>query len=195
MTINNNANVRDFVLRNTSDTGTTGAVGTIAGLATAANLRDVNINYPGNPATAGSGSYTLPTFDSSSIRDISVYAKAIIIGGPVTSLNGGIELYQADSSALVTFTLANSVSTLAGDIRILSDSALTVNTGVVIGGQTTGAITLSADAGGVGAGTLNLLGTATVGNAQNSSVITLQSADVNFSTNIVYTSGGRDGCS
>jgi hypothetical protein len=164
VTINNPNNVRDFVLRNVN----TGA-GTIVNLAGATNLRDVSINYP-------LGTYSVPTFASTSFRDLSVYANTVTLGGTVTSNNGSIQLYQANSGG--TFALANNLNTLAGDIRVLSDGNLTVNTGVVIGGQTTGAITLSADAGGLGAGALTLTGTATVGNANNSSVITLQSASV-----------------
>lgn len=164
ITLLNNGNVRDFVLRNVN----TGA-GTVVNLAAAANLRDVSINYP-------LGTYSVPTFGSTSLRDLSVYANTVTLGGPVTSNNGSIELYQANSAG--TLILANNVNTLSGDIRILSDGNLTVNTGVVIGGQTTGVITVSADAGGLGTGALTLTGTATVGNAQNSSVITLQSASV-----------------
>ncbi len=164
ITLLNNGNVRDFVLRNVNT-----LAGSVVNLAGAANIRDVSINYP-------LGTYIVPTFISTSLRDLSVYANTVTLGGAVTSSNGSIELYQANSAG--TFALANNVNTLSGDIRILSDGDLVVNTGVVIGGQTTGAITLSADAGGVGTGELNLTGTATVGNAQNSSVITLQSASV-----------------
>ena len=166
ITLLNNGNVRDFVLRNVNS-----AAGTIVNLAGAANLRDVSINYP-------LGTYDVPTFASTSFRDLSVYANTVNLtpGVAVNSNNGSIELYQADSGGI--FTLDSNVNTLSGDIRILSDGDLVVSTGVLIGGQTTGAITLSADAGGVGTGELNLTGTATVGNAQNSSVITLQSASV-----------------
>jgi len=171
ITLANNGNVRDFVLRNVNT-----VAGTVVNLAAAANLRDVRIDYP-------AGTYSVPAFTSTSFRNLSVYANTVDLtpGVPVTSNNGNIQLYQANSAG--TLILDSNVNTLAGDIRILSDGALTVNAGIVIGGQTTGAITLFADAAGLGTGALTLTGPgpaagAVVGNAQNSSVITLQSASV-----------------
>lgn len=167
VTIDNNTNVRDFVLRNINS-----GAGAINNLATAVNLRDVSINYP-------QGTYTVPTFTSTSFRDLSVYAQTVTLGGALTSLNGSIELYQANATG--TFTIANNINTPAGSIRLLSDGNLTVNTGVSVGSQTTGSIGLFADSAGsgvAGSGTLNLAGTATIGNPNNSDFITLQAADL-----------------